>query len=184
MSSDSRFPVDPDTHLPSMQSFDQLGEALRSMSSDPASVAVTQGMGELAKAIESVANGLSAQETGQTLGPKLVDLLTALRKHRTQVVGLGAGWRGLYEYASYLAALNNFRLLVGQWLVDRNIHGSQAFVLDDFEMIGWRTLGEGMLMIDMYEQARASTLQDSVLAPLDEAHMARAKSWWEKLKGG
>jgi hypothetical protein len=184
MSTDSRFLIDPDTHLPSMQSFDELGEALRSMASDPDSVAVTKGMGELAKAIEGVAKGLSAQETGKTLGPKLVDLLTALRKHRSQVVALGAGWRELYEYAAYLAALNNFRLLVGQWLVDRNIHGTQAFVLDDFEMIGWRTLGEGMMMIDMHEQARASAMQESALAPLDEAHMARAKSWWQKLKGG
>ena len=183
MSSDPRFPVDPDTHLPSMQSFDELGEALRSMASDPNSIEVTQGMGELAKAIESVAKGLKHQETGKALGPKLVDLLTALRKHRTQVVGLGAGWRELYEYAAYLAALNNFRLLVGQWLVDRNIHGTQAFVLDDFEMIGWRTLGEGMLMIDMREQARTRALEESQLAPLDEAHMARAKSWWQKLRG-
>ena len=183
MSTDSRFPVDPETHLPSMHSFDELGEALRSMASDPDSVAVSQGMGDLAKSIEAVGKGLSAKETGKTLGPKLVDLLTALRKHRTQVVGLGAGWRELYEYASYLAALNNFRVLVGQWLVDRNIHGTQAFVLDDFEMIGWRTLGEGMLMIDMHEQARASAMQESELAPDDAEHLARAKSWWQKLRG-
>ena len=183
MSFDSRFPIDPDTHLPGMQSFDELGQALRSMSSDPDSVEVAAGMGELANAIEAVGKGLKDRETGVTLGPKLVDLLTALRKHRSQVVKLGQGWRELYEYASYLAALNNFRLLVGQWLVDRNIHGSQAFVLDDFEMIGWRTLGEGMLMIDMREQARAVEHQESGLVGLDDSRIARAKSWWEKLRG-
>ncbi len=183
MSSTAYLQADDVAHQPSVQSFDELGEALRAMASDPNSIDVTQGMGELAKTIEAVATGLKQQESGQMLGPKLVDLLTALRKHRTQVVGLGAGWRELYEYASYLAALNNFRVLVGQWLVDRNIHGSQAIVLDDFEMIGWRTLGEGMLMIDMREQARTRALEESQHAPLNEAHIARAKSWWQKLRG-
>ena len=183
MSFDSRFPIDPDTHLPGMQSFDELGQALRSMSSDPDSVEVAAGMGELANAIEAVGKGLKDRETGVTLGPKLVDLLTALRKHRSQVVKLGQGWRELYEYASYLAALNNFRVLIGQWLVERNISGNNQVVIDDFEMIGWRTLGEGLMMIDIHEQGRAQIQEDTGMAPIDESRLARAKQWWGQLRG-
>ena len=40
-----------------------------------------------------------------------MDLLTELREHRAMVVNLA--WRGLYEYAAYLHALNNFRVLIG-----------------------------------------------------------------------
>ena len=87
----------------------------------------------------------------------LVDMLTVLRGHRKLVVNLGLHWRGLYEYAAYLQALNNFRVLIGQWLLDGG-PGSTELLLcaEDFELVAWRTLGEGMLLIDMYEQWIAS----------------------------
>ena len=88
-----------------------------------------------------------------TVAPLLVDLLTVLRGHRTLVVNLGLPWRGLYEYAAYLQALNNFRVLIGQWLLDGGPRSARAAAdAEDFELVAWRTLGEGMLLIDMYEQ--------------------------------
>jgi hypothetical protein len=140
-------------------------------------------MGELSATIESVGKALSTRQRGAMVGPLLVDLLTALRKHRQLVVGLSESWRMLYEYASYLAALNNFRVLIGQWLVERNISGDNQVVIDDFEMIGWRTLGEGLLMIDMHEQARAQAQEESGMIPMDESRLARAKQWWGQLRG-
>ena len=83
-----------------------------------------------------------------------MDMLTVLREHRNLVVNLGLTWRGLYEYAGYLQALNNFRVLIGQWLLDVG-HGSDKLTVsaEDFALVAWRTLGEGMLLIDMYERA-------------------------------
>ena len=116
------------------------------------------------------------------IGPKLIDLLTAVRKHCQLVVGLGESWRMLYEYAAYLAALNNFRLLIGQWLVERNISGDHKLVLDDFEMIGWRTMGEGLLMLEMHEQARSTALAELSSETDNDSRLARAKQWWGKLR--
>jgi hypothetical protein len=182
MSGTSRFQLDPETGLPEMRDFAEFGDALRSLASDAESIRLSEGMGELSNAIESVGLALSAHERGATIGPLLIDLLTALRKHRQLVVTLSETWRTLYEYASYLAALNNFRVLVGQWLVERKISGDNQVVIDDFEMIGWRTLGEGLMMIDMHEQARAQTQEESGLAPLEESRLARAKQWWGQLR--
>lgn len=165
-----------------MRDFAEFGKALRTMTSDDASLRLSDGMGELSKAIEGVVQALAAQQTAAMIGPKLIELLSAVRKHRQLVVGLGESWRMLYEYAAYLAALNNFRLLIGQWLVERSITGDHKLVLDDFEMIGWRTMGEGLLMLDIYEQARTSALANQSSETEDESHLKRAKQWWGKLR--
>ena len=85
-------------------------------------------------------------------GPLLMDMLTVLREHRSMVVNLGLAWRGLYEYAAYLQALNNFRVLIGQWLLHRSLGRRGQRRLGRVRPGRWRTLGEGMLLIDMYEQ--------------------------------
>ncbi len=183
MSVNSRFQLDPETGLPDIRDFTEFGHALRSMSNDDETHRLSDGMGELSAAIEQVGQALSSQQRGATVGPLLVNLLTALRKHRQLVVGLSETWRSLYEYAAYLAALNNFRVLVGQWLVERNISGDNAVVIDDFEMIGWRTLGEGLMMIDIYEQALTRLQEESSVEPVNESRLARAKNWWGQLRG-
>jgi hypothetical protein len=183
MTSPPRFELNPETGLPDMRDFAEFGDVLRSMTSDTASIALSDGMGELSKAIENVASALSARESGQLVGPKLIELLNAVRKHRQLVVGLGETWRALYEYGAYLTALNNFRLLVAQWLVERSITGDKKLVLDDFEMIAWRTMGEGLMMLDMHEQARTTALAELSAEEPDPSHLARAKQWWGKLRG-
>jgi hypothetical protein len=114
----------------------------------------------------------------------LVDLLTVIRGHRNLVVNLGLPWRGLYEYAAYLQALNNFRVLIGQWLLDGGPRSMYLLLTaEDFELVAWRTLGEGMLMIDMYEQwiAREVT-EPSALGALSEPQVERAVQWWKRLR--
>ena len=183
MSGNSRFPLNAETGLPDIRDFAEFGQALRSMSNDEETHKFSDGMGQLSTAIEQVGKALSSHQRGATVGPLLVDLLTALRKHRQLVIGLSEPWRSLYEYANYLAALNNFRVLVGQWLVERNMSGDSAVVIDDFEMIGWRTLGEGLMMIDIHEQALTQAHQDSSRGSIDESRLAKAKNWWDQLRG-
>ena len=165
-----------------MRDFAEFGNALRDMTTDKDSISLSDGMGELSKVIENVAKALATQQQSTQIGPLLVELLTAVRKHRQLVVGLGETWRALYEYAAYLAALNNFRLLIGQWLVERSITGDHKLVLDDFEMIGWRTMGEGLMMLDMHEQARTTALAELSSEDADSSHLARARQWWGKLR--
>jgi hypothetical protein len=183
MAGNSRFQLNAETGLPDIRDFAEFGQALRSMSTDAETHKLSDGMGELSAAIERVGKALSSKQRGATVGPLLIDLLTALRKHRQLVVGLSESWRTLYEYANYLAALNNFRVLVGQWLVERNISGDNEVVIDDFEMIGWRTLGEGLMMIDIHEQALTQAQQESALGTIDDSRLAKAKNWWGQLRG-
>lgn len=180
----SRLPLDATTHLPTIRSYEQLSQFLRGSTDDEDAQIVSAGMRQLAERIEAIIAALHESRERVTAAPALVDLLDVLRAHRRQVVNLGLPWRGLYEYAGYLQALTNFRVLIGQWLLDGGPRTTQLqLTAEDFELVAWRTLGEGMLLIDMYEQWTAGDEPpESGLAPLREPQVQRAIRWWKKLR--
>lgn len=184
MAPGSRLPIDPSTNLPSINSFDQLSNFLRGAVADEDSRQFSESMSQLAAHVEAIVAALRLNRVRTTVAPLLVDLLTVLRGHRNLVVNLGLPWRGLYEYAAYLQALNNFRVLIGQWLLDGGPRSAELLLsAEDFELVAWRTLGEGMLLIDMYEQWTAHDQQgQSALGQLDEPQVERAIQWWKKLR--
>ena len=185
-SGNSRLRLDPSTNLPSIRSFGELSSFLRGSVADEDSRQVSESMSQLATHIEAIIAALQLSRNRDAVAPMLVELLTALRTHRNLVVNLGLPWRGLYEYAAYLQALNNFRVLTGQWLLDGGTKSRDLLVsAEDFELVAWRTLGEGTLMIDMYEQWTSVDHADpkaSTLAALTEPQVERAMQWWKKLR--
>jgi hypothetical protein len=178
----SRLTIDPSTHLPSIHTFGELSHFLRSAVADEESLQMSESMSLLASHIEAVTGVLKRNPERSAAAPHLMDLLTILRQHRAVIIGLSPAWRGLYEYAAYLAALNNFRVLIGQWLLEGGSQQVRAIRSEDFELIAWRTLAEGMLMIDMYDQWRSQEQQsESALGVLDDSRVQRARTWWDKL---
>jgi hypothetical protein len=184
MAIDSRLRINPATNLPSITSFDELSQFLRSAGADEDTRLVSESMSQLSVHIEAIIASLRLNRLRTTVAPMLVDLLTVLRGQRTLVVNLGLPWRGLYEYAAYLQALNNFRVLIGQWLLDGGPRSTELVVTaEDFKLVAWRTLGEGMLMIDMYEQwAARGQPEASTLGALEEPQVERAIQWWKRLR--
>lgn len=183
MTSNSRLSIDPTTHLPSIHTFGELGQFLRASVADEDSRQFSDSMAQLASHVEAVVPGLRLKRGRSTIAPLLVDLLTVLRSHRALVVNLGLAWRGLYEYAAYLQALNNFRALIGQWLLDGAPEQAElALSAEDFELVAWRTLGEGMLLIDMYERTAREPSPPSAAPVADEPRIERAIQWWKKLR--
>jgi hypothetical protein len=179
-----RLAIDPSTLLPSIRTFGELGTFLRSADADDESREFGASMGVLATHIEAIVASLRLSRERDAVAPLLVDFLTVLRGHRGLVIGLGTPWRSLYEYPAYLAVLNNFRVLIGQWLLDGGTHREiLGLTAEDFELVAWRTLAEGMLLIDMYEQHVCSAeQQESAMAALEEPRVERALAWWQKIK--
>ena len=186
MTTSSRLRIDPSTNLPGIHTFGELSNFLRGAVADEDSRQFSESMGQLASHVEAIVAGLKLERSRTVVAPLLVDMLTVLRAHRQMVVALGLPWRGLYEYAAYLQALNNFRVLIGQWLLDGGPRSSElAVTAEDFELVAWRTLGEGLLLIDMYEQwttTEAQEPQPSALDRLEEPQVQRAIQWWKKLR--
>ena len=182
----SRVPANTSTQRPSSGNFGELSNFLRDSVADEDSRRVSESMSVLATHVEAIIISLRQDKVRITIAPMLVDLLTVLRSHRHMVVGLGVPWRGLYEYAGYLQAVNHLRVLIGQWLLEGGPRSNELLLnAEDFELVAWRTLADGMLLIDVYEQSVQREQQDqseSGLAPLSEPHVERAIQWWKKLR--
>jgi hypothetical protein len=166
--------------LPSLP-FGELSNFLRGALADEDSRIFTEGMQQVALQAEAVAAGLRLSRGRESAAPLLMDMLTVLRDHRSLVVNLNLAWRGLYEYAGYLQALNNFRVLIGQWLLDVEPWGGDLCVTaDEFALVSWRTLGEGMLLVEMHEQwlQREDAYETSDFGAPTEPQKERAMQWW------
>ncbi|MGE4243177.1 hypothetical protein [Ramlibacter sp.] len=188
----SRLRIDPQSNFPSINTFGELSQFLRAANADDDSRRVSESLSQLASHVEAIVAALRLNRIRAQVAPLLVDLLTVLRAHRQMIVALELPWRGLYEYAGYLQALNNFRVLIGQWLLEGGSASTElALTAEDFELVAWRTLGEGMLMIDMYEQwigqesnapGAADPPPTSALGALEEPQVRRAIQWWKRLR--
>ena len=160
------------SNLPSVNTFGDLSNFLRSAIADEDSRIFSDSMAQLALHAEGVMAGLRLSRKRDHVAPLLMDMLTVLREHRGLVLGLGLSWRGLYEYAAYLQALNNFRVLIGQWLLHTSPWDDQLTVTaEEFALVAWRTMGEGMLLVDMYEQWLLREENDSDLGELREPQL-------------
>ena len=181
----SRYPLGALGNLPSANTFGELSNFLRNAIADEDSRIFSESMQALAMHAEGVVASLRLSRHRDRAGPVLMDMLTVLRDHRSMVVNLGLAWRGLYEYAGYLQALNNFRVLIGQWLLAASWEDDLPLTAADFERVAWRTMGEGMLLVDMYEQLlgrEGPCDARSDLAELRETQVARVLQWWHKLR--
>lgn len=186
MAGNSRPSSQPSTERPTNGDFGQLSNFLRASATDEESRRISESMSDLATHVEAIILSLKHGKVRTTIAPMLVDLLTVLRAHRHMVVGLGIGWRGLYEYAGYLQALNHLRVLIGQWLLEGGPRSTELLLnAEDFELVAWRTLADGMLLIDVYDQSvqrDQSVQQESGLAALSEPQVERAIQWWKRLR--
>lgn len=183
--SSSRLPTDRFSNLQGANTFGALSNFLRGAIADEDTRIFSESMGQLASHAEAVVAALRLTRHRDDVAPLLMDMLTVLRDHRALVVNLGLTWRGLYEYAAYLQALNNFRVLIGQWLLRADPWDHELDVsAEDFELVAWRTLGDGMLLIDMYEQwlQREESDTGSQLAALEEPQIDRVLQWWQRLR--
>jgi hypothetical protein len=75
-------------------------------------------------------------------------------------------------------------VLIGQWLLHIDPWDDEVAVTpDEFALVSWRTLGEGMLLIDMYEQwLEREGEAGTDLGELREPQVERVLQWWQRLR--
>ena len=179
----SRLTIDPDSQQPSLHSFGALSEFLRAAVADEELMQMGESMRAMASHIEAIVAYLKTKANPVVRTEMLMDLQGAVRQHRLLIIELGPAWRRLYEYAAHFTSVNNFRVLVGQWVVDPSDGppAARPLSLADFELVAWRMLGDGAMLIDKYEQKRGEQAE-SGLEPPDASLVARARTWWERLR--
>ena len=113
-------------------------------------------------------------------------LVQAVREHQWFLTGLGSAWYALYGFAAYQRVVAELLRAAQAWqqqLEQRSRREGAAF--DRAELLAWRTLGEALLLIDLYEQdgiGPSAALGATMSATRPLPAWRRALQWWQRLR--
>ncbi|SDM24958.1 hypothetical protein SAMN05428957_103399 [Oryzisolibacter propanilivorax] len=111
-----------------------------------------------------------------------MQLAQQLRQHQLLLTGMASAWHDLYEFGAYQQAVTALRAALQRWrdALDR-LEEAEQQCFADFERLAWRTLGEALLLLDLYQQHGAGAPRSLPLsAPMRPARvplLARLRAW-------
>ncbi|MDF1484786.1 hypothetical protein PY257_06230 [Ramlibacter sp. H39-3-26] len=176
-----RLSRDPSSHLFSIQSFGGISRFLLESVTDEETRQLRESMRALALHIDSILAARRQQGGVAVLGQRVTTLCdSSLRQHQSAVTALGPDWCAMYEYGSYLRSLGHLRDAAEHWraALGRGTPDEPA-CFDAFDSLSWRTLGEGLLLIDMYEHWARQGTEATSAAPgaRPVSPLARLRRW-------
>jgi len=134
-------------------SLEYLDRLVRDGGANAQSQQLRASAGALAQCIDVAVRARRLRSDPASIAQAAEALAQGVRTHRRFLTGLDSAWHALYGFAAYQAALLELLRATQAWqqaLVQRSAQEGAAF--DRAELLAWRTLGEGMLLIDLYEQ--------------------------------
>lgn len=186
-------------HTP--QSFAQLSRFLRDGLVHEETAQLRRALGVLSERIEAATHARRSGQGLEEVQRRATALERCARQHQLQLTGMGSAWHALYEFGAYQRGLRQLRDAIALWqdaLQRRSVAEAEHF--GAFERQAWRTLGEALLVLDMYEQgagdsglshpsAQARSRSDSFpgapstspRAPGRAPLLARLRRWWRGL---
>ena len=98
------------------------------------------------------------------------------------MTGLESAWHALYSFDAYQNAQEELSVAVLDWreaLEERSPNEGECF--ERVELLAWRSLGEGVLLVDIYEHGNGP-LSEVPPAPLGRCGAAwlRLRAWWQR----
>jgi hypothetical protein len=168
----------------SLQSFGDISRFLREGVADEESRQLRDSLGALSTHIEEAVRARRTSKDTSAIAQRVAALAQCAGEHQLFLTGLGSAWHALYEFGAYQRALRELRSAISAWqhmLERRSSRESASF--DQFELLAWRTLGEALLLIDMYEHQSgpSSDLHDAQL-PRKVSVLPRMRAWFRRLK--
>ncbi len=167
---------DPSVPLSSPHTFGQYSEILRAAVADEESLQMGESLLHLSHQIETVTEAWRLPHTDATwLAPHFLALLDTLREHHAVVLDLSRDWDRFLEFKAHMAAVNQFRSQLGQWVQEVRLPGEQTRLQSDFDVSAWRVLGAGALLLDVYEQ---SNRQPETPTEVPNSAWSRLVAWF------
>jgi hypothetical protein len=166
-----------------IQSFGDISRFLREGVADEESRQMRDSMVVLAQAVDTAVRSRRARSDAVDITRHAAALVQAVRAHQLFLTGLGSAWHSLYEFGAYQNALRELRRAVESWhkaLVQRGADEGAGF--DRMELLAWRTLGEGLLLIDMYEQGGQAHSEPPPRERRPQGLWVRALNWWGRAR--
>lgn len=175
-------PATRPSQLLTLQSFGDISRFLREGVADEESRQLRDSLGAMSTQIDEAVRTRRTSTDTTAIGRRVLSLSHCAREHQLFLTGLGSAWHALYEFGAYQRALRELRNAITDWqqmLERRSPKESASF--DQFELLAWRTLGEALLLIDMYEHQSdpPSDLQDAA-PPRKQSALQRVRAWFHR----
>jgi hypothetical protein len=154
------------------QSFGDLSRFLREGVADEESRELRESLGLMSQLIDEAVRARRGGADPEAILACVATLVRALREHQLLLTGLGSAWHALYEFGAYQRALRELRNAIAAWqqMLERR-SAKEGASFDHFELLAWRTLGEALLLIDMYEH------QSDPLSDLPDVPRRKVSAW-------
>lgn len=166
-----------------LQSFGDISRFLREGVADEDSRQLRDSLGALSMHIEEATRLRRSGADAGAITRRVVELAQCAREHQLFLTGLGSAWHALYEFGAYQRALRELRDAVAAWQQELERHSPrESACFRQFELLAWRTLGEALLLIDMYEHDNGpqSDLPDAL--PQRLSGWQRVRAWFGRLR--
>ena len=168
--------------LQTLQSFSDISRFLREGVADEDSRQLRDSLGALSQQIDEAVRARRTSTDTADIMRRVGTLLHAAQEHQRLLTGLGSAWHALYEFGAYQRALRELCHAIALWrhqLQGRSPQESAAF--DQFELLAWRTLGEALLLIDMYaHQSHHASDFHEAQPPRSVSALQRVHAWWRR----
>lgn len=166
-----------------LQSFGDISRFLREGVADEESRQLRDSLGALSSQIDEAVRTRRTSTDTAAIMQRVASLSQCAREHQLFLTGLGSAWHALYEFGAYQRALRELRDAIAHWqqmLERRSAKESASF--DHFELLAWRTLGEALLLIDMYEHHSdpPSDLSDAQQRGRKVTALQRVRDWFRR----
>lgn len=165
------------------QSFADISCFLRQGVADEESRELRDSIGALALHIDAAVRARRRRSHAEAIARSADALALGVLEHQLFLSRMGTGWKLLYEFGAYYRALRELAAAVTRWqqaLEQRSALEGANF--DHVELLAWRTLGEGLLLVDMYRQGVRDLNELPEASPGLGAIWRRARSWLRRLR--
>lgn len=110
-------------------------------------------------------------------------LLRSVRQHQFFLTGLESAWHALYSFDAYQRAQEELSAVVLDWR--QALEGenpAEVACFQRLELLAWRSLGEGMLLVDIYQHGNGPLSEVPPLPPPGccSAAWLWLRSWWQR----
>lgn len=164
------------------QSLGQYSDFLRSAMADEESLQMGEELQRVAVQVEAMVVLLQQPPVdAAAVAQALLRLVDDLRSHRMMLLSLGADWHCFYEFDAHFSTLNQFRIAATRWAMQAAQPEQVVPSPTEFDLVAWRMLGAGAMLLDVYEQSKVSMRASAPAAsevPAPLTWWQRARSWW------
>ncbi|SDZ86225.1 hypothetical protein SAMN05421875_102261 [Acidovorax soli] len=166
-----------------LQSFGDISRFLREGGADEDSLLLRDKLGALSMQIDEATRLRRTGADATAITRRVGDLAQCAREHQLFLTGLGSAWHALYEFGVYQRALRELRDAIAAWQQALERHSTQEGTsFRQFELLAWRTLGEALLLIDMYEHGSGPQSDLPGVLPQRPSRWQRLRAWFRRLR--